>query len=357
MVARQRGADGLVGVGDHDREAVQVVDHPLVPGPVDRQFEVGGRDVPNDPQVVGEVGVAGDRPRRDQRPHAARAAGIRPWEHAGEEVDARESRPLAVRLEQLGRLPPLDPAAAHRAQQLHEAEVALEAAVEAAESLEADDAERPRAETALAEEPVGDRGVGSSFRRSSSSERVSRASVAPRRAWRPSLRSSAGEKRARSEVVGGMLSPSRRSVAARTIRRSIARASLARISWPQSARSRAWATVASRTGRSPRRRRTVAPSSGSRWKRRTNGVWSSSSARQKRSWSRASSPVARSRRRRRAAARRPRDRPDDGVQDPVAERAGPHRTLALPRGRASRAPESAGRRRRSRVEHSGRSRR
>ena len=52
IVARQRGADRLVGVGDHDREAVQVVDHPLVPGPVDRQLEVGGRDVPNDPQVV-----------------------------------------------------------------------------------------------------------------------------------------------------------------------------------------------------------------------------------------------------------------------------------------------------------------
>ncbi len=115
----------------------------------------------------------------------------------------------------------------------------------------------------------------------------------PRRACSPSLRSSAGEKRASSALVGGMCRPSVGAVVARMIRRSIARASLARISWPHSARRSAWATVPRRTGRSPRRRRTVRPISGSRWKRSTNGVWSSSIARQKRSSSSASSPVAR----------------------------------------------------------------
>src|SRR5436190_10988183 len=72
-----------------------------------------------------------------------------------EEIDAREAGPLAVRLEQLGRLPGLDPPAAHRRDQLHEPEVAHEPALVTAEALEADDADRPRAEPRLAHEPRG----------------------------------------------------------------------------------------------------------------------------------------------------------------------------------------------------------
>src|SRR4029077_4526029 len=70
---------------------------------------------------------------------------------AHEEVDAREPRPLAVRLEQLRGLPCLDVRpAAQRAQELDEAEVADEAMLEAAQSFEADDGGRPRPEAALA---------------------------------------------------------------------------------------------------------------------------------------------------------------------------------------------------------------
>src|SRR4051795_89141 len=66
-----------------------------------------------------------------------------------EQVHARETGPLAVGLEQLGRLPALDPAAAQRGAELHEPEVGDEAAVVAAEALQEDDAHRPRAEPAL----------------------------------------------------------------------------------------------------------------------------------------------------------------------------------------------------------------
>src|SRR5262249_2085959 len=69
----------------------------------------------------------------------------------------RQSLPFAVRLEQLPCLPALDEAAAHGGQQLHEAEVTDHAAVEAAEALDEDDADRPRAEAALALQPLGDR--------------------------------------------------------------------------------------------------------------------------------------------------------------------------------------------------------
>src|SRR6266540_2961132 len=55
---------------------------------------------------------------------------------ARQQVDARQAGPLAVRLEQLCRLPALDPAAAHRSQQLHEPEVSFEAALETAQSFE-----------------------------------------------------------------------------------------------------------------------------------------------------------------------------------------------------------------------------
>src|SRR5580765_4631401 len=72
-----------------------------------------------------------------------------------QQIDAREPGPLAVRLEQLGGLPALDPAAAERGEQLHEAEVGDEPAVVAAEALEEDDPDRPGPEPAFAEEPFG----------------------------------------------------------------------------------------------------------------------------------------------------------------------------------------------------------
>src|SRR5436190_5677551 len=72
-----------------------------------------------------------------------------------QEIDAGEAGPLAVRLDQLGRLPRLDPPAAHRREQLHEPEVADEPALVPAEALEADDADRPRADPRLAREPRG----------------------------------------------------------------------------------------------------------------------------------------------------------------------------------------------------------
>src|SRR4051812_39899920 len=77
----------------------------------------------------------------------------------GQQVDAREPGPLAVGLEQLGRLPRLDPAAAQLGEQLHEPEVALETPLAPAETLQADDADRPRPEAPLALEARGD-GVG-----------------------------------------------------------------------------------------------------------------------------------------------------------------------------------------------------
>jgi len=80
IVAGEGRTRPLVGVGGDERQTVQVLGDALVPGRVDRRLELERRDVLEDPAVVGEVGVAGDRPRRDQRPHAARAAGIRPWE-------------------------------------------------------------------------------------------------------------------------------------------------------------------------------------------------------------------------------------------------------------------------------------
>src|SRR5581483_5920854 len=76
---------------------------------------------------------------------------------AGEKVDARDTGELAVRLEQLRRLPALDRAPADRAQELDETEVADEAVIPAAEALEADDADRPRPEPPLPLEPSHDR--------------------------------------------------------------------------------------------------------------------------------------------------------------------------------------------------------
>src|SRR5204863_616921 len=85
--------------------------------------------------------------------HAQRLRGKQAARMAGEQIHARNPRPLTVRLEQLGRLPAFDRPAAQRAQQLDEAEVADEAVVVTAEAFEADDADRPRPEAALAPEP------------------------------------------------------------------------------------------------------------------------------------------------------------------------------------------------------------
>src|SRR5439155_11160837 len=76
---------------------------------------------------------------------------------ARQQVDAREARPLLVGSEQLVRLLGLDPPAPERRRELDQAEVACEPVLVAAEALEADDADRPRAETALALQPAGGR--------------------------------------------------------------------------------------------------------------------------------------------------------------------------------------------------------
>src|SRR5256885_9504096 len=70
---------------------------------------------------------------------------------AGEEIHAREARPLSVWLEQLRRLPGLHgPPTAQSAHELDQPEIADEPVLVAAEPLEADDARRPGAETPLA---------------------------------------------------------------------------------------------------------------------------------------------------------------------------------------------------------------
>ena len=111
-----------------------------------------------------------------------------------QEVHAREAGPLAVGREQLVGLVGLDPAPPQRGGELREAQVAVEAVLVAAEALEADDAERPGAEPALAGEPGDDRGAsGGASSSRGRSVRQSRTSAPPRRAPRPSLPSSAGE--------------------------------------------------------------------------------------------------------------------------------------------------------------------
>ncbi len=74
----------------------------------------------------------------------------------GHEVDAGEPLPLLVGRQQLGRLVSLDPAAPERRAQLDERQVADQASLRPPESLEADDADRPRPEPALPLEPAGD---------------------------------------------------------------------------------------------------------------------------------------------------------------------------------------------------------
>src|SRR5205085_5862499 len=76
-----------------------------------------------------------------------------PAAEAHQEVDAREPRPLLVRLDERRGLGGLDPAAAaERSDELDEAEVADEPALVAAKPFQADDTDRPRPEAALAQE-------------------------------------------------------------------------------------------------------------------------------------------------------------------------------------------------------------
>src|SRR5215470_19371123 len=75
----------------------------------------------------------------------------------GEHVDARQPGPLAIRGEELVGLLRLGRAPAERGDELDEAQVAREPALETAESLEADDPDRPRPEARLALEPPRDR--------------------------------------------------------------------------------------------------------------------------------------------------------------------------------------------------------
>ncbi len=85
----------------------------------------------------------------------ASAVGQRdqPAREAGQQVDARQSCPLGVRLQQLGGLGSLDPASAERGAELHQPQVADEADLVAPEPLQRDDTDRPRPEAALALQP------------------------------------------------------------------------------------------------------------------------------------------------------------------------------------------------------------
>ena len=196
-----------------------------------------------------------------------------------QQVHAREPGPLAVGLEQGVGLLGLDAPSPELRGELDEPEVAREPALVAAEALEADDAGRPRPEPALALEPLRHDLGREPFSASRSMPRQSRTSAAPRRAPSPRRRSSAGEKRPRSAAVGARVQAAElRGVAARMTARSISRASRAVISCPATARSSACATVAVRSGRSPRRCFVARPSSGSSANRRRNSEWSSSTA-------------------------------------------------------------------------------
>ena len=86
---------------------------------------------------------------RGRRTHPGRAPGP-----AEQEDLAGQPLPLAVRREQLGRLPPLDPPSRERRVQLDEREVSDETVVVAAETLGRDHADGPRPDAAFACEPV-----------------------------------------------------------------------------------------------------------------------------------------------------------------------------------------------------------
>ena len=92
------------------------------------------------------------RRAHESRPIHARA-GHEPALEPLQQEDAREPLPLGVRGEELRGLARLGPASAERREELDEAEVVHEPRVVAAEPLERDDPDRPRADAALATEP------------------------------------------------------------------------------------------------------------------------------------------------------------------------------------------------------------
>src|SRR6476659_2457376 len=81
----------------------------------------------------------------------------------GKEVHAREAGPLLVRREQRVAFLGLHPAPPERGRELCHPEITREAVLVPPESLEADDADRPGAEAALAVEPQRDRRAGLSL--------------------------------------------------------------------------------------------------------------------------------------------------------------------------------------------------
>ena len=181
-----------------------------------------------------------------------------------QQVHARDPGPLAVGLEEGVGLLGLDAPAPELRRELDEPEVAREAPLVAAEPLEADDAGRPGPEAALALEPLrGDLGreplqlleVGAA---AEPDERGAAAGPEPEVGRARRARTARG--RPRSARPWSSPSCARRGADRRV--RSIARASRAVISWPATARSRAWATVAVRSGRMPRRWRVARPTSG-----------------------------------------------------------------------------------------------
>ena len=202
-----------------------------------------------------------------------------------QQVHAREPGPLPVGLEQGVGLLGLDPPSPERGGELDEPEIAREASLVAAEPLEADDAGRPGAEAALALEPSrATTSVGSVF----SASRSSRAAEADERRAAPGAEPEPAQLGGREPREVGARSAPRGGRRARASPRGSrcarsARARLAVISWPATARSSACATVAVRSGRSPRRcADRPARAAGRAANRRRNSEWSSSTPSTKR---------------------------------------------------------------------------
>ena len=111
-----------------------------------------------DPFLVDRHGRILGRPRAPcvarRAPRSADAPGTRPRAQPSTRISPGEALPLLVRLEERRRLPPLGPATGERRVELDEREVADEAVVVAAEPLERDHADRPRADPALAGEAL-----------------------------------------------------------------------------------------------------------------------------------------------------------------------------------------------------------
>ena len=196
-------ADGrrVVG-GGLDAVALAQLGEPLLLAGGDDDL---GRVAPAGAEQAGEQGLA-DPPAAEDRDlalaHGQSLGGVRRRQRhqaaaeAGEEVDAREAGPLAVRLEQLGRLPALDRPAAQRPEKLDEAEVADETVLVAAEALEADDA-RPTTGRGRARARAGARPPRSAGRAAVRARGCGRGGRGPRRAARAARAAAARRARRR----------------------------------------------------------------------------------------------------------------------------------------------------------------